>query len=295
MKYGIKTHLLLTGSVLILAMGCVKETLYNTPHPDKGAVAVTTHWSGISSDAVRAESYLLRIGSSTQAVSGVTNTFRELLPEGTYSLLVQNMPHGMSVGAQTATVDTLADGTLEPLPEYLFSAVQELEVIRDDTLKAEVKMRQHNRRLTLVLKLTPSDGRHIAGTSATLTGIASAVDLTTGAITSTEGKTVVPVFVLGTENRDRATGQPVLVATLRLLGVQPEEEQVLTLAVTLADGQVQTITSDLTEALRNFSTGAGVEPLTLDATLTLPPRAGMSGSITDWLPGNGGGEDIDIK
>ena len=31
---------------------CVKDDLYNTPHPDKGAVEVTTDWTGRSSDAV---------------------------------------------------------------------------------------------------------------------------------------------------------------------------------------------------------------------------------------------------
>ena len=41
---------------------CVKDDLYNTPHPDKGAVEVTTDWTGRSSDAVVPADYILRIG-----------------------------------------------------------------------------------------------------------------------------------------------------------------------------------------------------------------------------------------
>ena len=40
-----KTGLFLTGALLILASGCVKDDLYNTPHPDKGAAVITTDWT----------------------------------------------------------------------------------------------------------------------------------------------------------------------------------------------------------------------------------------------------------
>ena len=292
MKYGMKKQLLLAGAALILATGCVKDDLYNTPHPDRGAVTVTADWSGRSSDATVPESYVLRIGGKEQAVSGETNAFPGLFLPGRQDLLVFHRAEGITVNGTTATVNTLTDGTLEPMPACLFSGMAELEIVKDDTLRVTVPMRQHTRRLTLTLKLNPGDEQRITATSATLTGIASAVDLTTGAITSTDGKVVTPAFALGTGNKTRATGQPILTATLRLLGMAAEEKQVLTLAVTLTDGHVQDITTDLTEALKHFDTGADMEPLTLDATLTLPAKAGMSGSITGWTEVNNGNIDI---
>ena len=292
MKYGMKKHLLLIGVTLILATGCVKDDLYNTPHPDKGAVMVTTDWSGRSSDATVPESYVLRIGDKEQTVSGETNTFSDLFLPGMQDLLVFHQAEGITVSGTTATVNTLTNGTLEPMPGCLFSGTAELEIMKDDTLNITVPMQQHTRRLTLTLKLNPGDEQRITRTSATLTGIASAIDLTTGAINSTDGKTVIPAFAFGTDNETRATGQPILIATLRLLGVIAKEKQVLTLAVTLTDGHVEDITTDLTEALKHFDTGADMEPLTLDATLTLPPKAGMSGSITGWTEVDNGNIDI---
>lgn len=41
--------------------GCVKDDLYNTTHPDKGAVKITTDWSEVSSDAVLPDQYVLSI------------------------------------------------------------------------------------------------------------------------------------------------------------------------------------------------------------------------------------------
>ena len=42
--------LYLIGAVTILT-SCVKDDLYDTPHPDRGAVVVTTDWSGKSTES----------------------------------------------------------------------------------------------------------------------------------------------------------------------------------------------------------------------------------------------------
>ena len=285
-------NLLLAGLALTFMAGCVKDHLYNTPHPDRGAVVATADWSGRSSDATVPGTYVLRIGGKEQTVSAETNVFQELFLPGKQDLLILHQPEGITVNGTTATVNTLPDGTLEPMPGYLFSGTKELAIVADDTLRVTVPMQQHIRCLRLTLKLNPGDRERIRTTSATLTGIASAVDLTTGTITSTDGKTVVPVFVFGTDNTLRSTGQPMLAATLRLLGVMAEGKQVMTLDVSLTDGTVQTITTDLTGALKDFGTGARIEPLTLDATLELPAEAGFTGTITGWTEVDNGQIEI---
>ena len=270
----------------VLLASCVKDELYNTPHPDKGAVLVTTDWTGCSSDAVLPADYILRIGSEEQTVKGETNVFKSLFLPETQSLLVYHQAEGVTVSGTTATVNTLEDGTLNPMPGFLFSASKELGVQKDDTLKVTVPMTQHIRTLALTLKLKPGDELRIASTAAMLTGIASSVDLATGSLTDAEGKTVVPVFAMGTDGGEiRAAGDPILTASLRLPGVMTGEKQELTLAVTLIDGTVQTVVTDLTEALKNFGSGK-MEPLALDATLTLPDVEGdaaeVSATISDW-------------
>ena len=270
--------------MLLLLVSCVKDDLYNTPHPDKGAVKVTTDWTDRSSDATLPDSYILRIGAQEQTVSGAANSFDALFPPGKQDLLVYHQAEGITISGTTATVNTLPDGMLEPAPGYLFSASGTLEVMKDDTLHLTVPMKQHVRRLALTLKLNSGDEQRIGSTAATLTGIASAVDLTTGILIATEGKTTVPAFALGTDADapdTRSSGQPTLVTALRLLGIVTGERQILTLVITLTDGNVQTIHTDLTEMLKDFG-GTNMEPLTLDATLELPAEDSMSGTITGW-------------
>lgn len=285
--------LLIFAAVLQSLAGCVKDDLYNTPHPDKGAVVVATDWTGASSDATLPENYVMRIGTEEQTVSGETNAFHALFLPGNQDLLVYHPAEGITINGTTATVNTLAGGTLEPLPGYLFSAAKELAIQKDDTLKVSVAMQQRIRALTLALKLQPGDEQRIASTSATLTGIASAIRLTDGSITATTGKTVIPAFAMGTDGGGtRAAGQPVLAATLRLLGVMTGEKQTLILVLTLTDGHVQTIVTDLTEMLKNFGIDTDMEPLALDATLELPTEAGVTATISDWTVVDNGNIDI---
>lgn len=280
--------------MLLLLVSCVKDDLYNTPHPDKGAVKVTTDWTDRSSDATLPDSYILRIGAQEQTVSGETNAFDALFPPGKQDLLVYHQAEGITISGTTAMVNSLPDGMLEPAPGYLFSASGTLEVMKDDTLHLTVPMKQHVRRLALTLKLNPGDEQRIGSTAATLTGIASTVDLTTGILIATEGKTTVPAFALGTDADapdTRSSGQSALVTALRLLGIVTGERQILTLVITLTDGNVQTIHTDLTEMLKDFG-GTDMEPLTLDATLELPAEGSMGGTITGWTEVDNG--DITI-
>ena len=276
-----------TGKLLIFALatlqltGCAKDDRHNTPHPDRGAVRITTDWSGRSSDASVPGSHTLRIGEESQEVTGETNTFKSLLAPGSYRLLAYNTPEGVSITGNTATVDTKDDGTLTPQPGYLFSATKELDVEADDTLKVTLPMQQHIRSLTLTLELAEGDRERIAGTTATLTGIAYSLDLTTGEQTTGQmGQTVSPEFKLSTVTPTRAEGKPALAALLRLMGVITGERQTLTLTVSLKDGSVQTLVTDLTDLLKGF--GGTMEDLRLEALLNLPTEGDMGGTITGW-------------
>lgn len=286
-----KTNLAGIFKLLILATvsqsfgSCSKDDPHNTPHPDKGAVVVSTDWSGRSSDAVLPSSYMLRIGTHEQAVSGETNAFGTLFLPGKQDLLVWHTAEGSTVSGTTATVNTLPDGMLAPMPDHLFSAARQLDIIKDDTLRIAVPMKQHIRRLDLILKLNPGDEQRIGSTTATLTGIASATDLATGKIVSIEGRTVVPTFVLATDGgtpESRATMQRVLSATLHLMGTATGERQLLRLNITLTNGDVHTVTTDLTEMLKDFRVGDNMQPLVLDAALELPTEIESEATIKDW-------------
>lgn len=287
------TGLLLSGVLLMaLATGCVKDELYNMPHPDRGTLAVTTDWTAASSEAVLPETYILRTGDGEQEVDRTAGALLSGMAPGHYALLAYNKPAGITTEDNTARVNTLEDGTLEPLPGYLFSAAKEIEMTAGGTLKASMPMRQHIRLLSLSLKMEEGDRERLASVTATLGGIAPSVDLTTGTLTGTEGKTVIPTFRDATDDKaGEGTGKSVLRADLRLLGVVPAEKQELKLVLELADGSRQTLTTDLTAHLEDFS-GNEREPLMLYTLLELTTEAGVGATINGWEVADNG--DIDI-
>ena len=147
-----ETGFLLMGTILLLA-GCVKDDLYNTQHPDKGALVVTADWAGASSEAVLPDTYILHVDNQEYEVGSTPYIFPSLLSPGQHKLLACSKAEGSTTDEATATVNILEDGTLEPLPGYLFSAVKEVGITADDTLRTSMSMRQQNRLLSLVMKM----------------------------------------------------------------------------------------------------------------------------------------------
>ena len=71
--------------------GCVKDELFNTPHPEKGAVVVTTDWTDALAEATVPDTYFLSMdGGETKEVQAVTNCYPDLLLPGKHTLLVYN-------------------------------------------------------------------------------------------------------------------------------------------------------------------------------------------------------------
>ena len=218
--------------VALMLTSCVKDDIDNTPHPSQGAIVITTDWSSRADQAVQPVSYTLRVSgqsgqSDEQPVKGNTNIFHSLLAPAAYELLVYNTPEAITVTGDVATIASTDENNIEALPGYLFSATQTLDVVKDDTLFVTVGMLQHIRQLTLVLKLKEGDHDRITSLNATLSGIASSINLATGAWASPTGVSLSPVF----EKTEEKDGTPTLTATIRLLGIIAEEKQELSRAV----------------------------------------------------------------
>jgi hypothetical protein len=267
----------------LLLTGCVKDELFRTSHPTLGAVSVTTDWSGSSSDAVLPDKYILRTENNEQTVTGNTNSINTLFTPSKQMLTVYNLAEGITVNNNIATVGTESDGSLLLEPGFLFAAYTEMKVTADDTVKVTVPMTQYTRTLSLYLHLNKGDELRITSTSATLAGIASAVDITTGKITSGAGNKMHPKFVLSKiETRsDEIASPPVLTTTIRILGINTDEEQLLSIEIGLNDGTEQTLTTNLSNVIRN-SGNETMEPLALTSSLTLPAEAGIQATINDW-------------
>ena len=275
--------------VALMLTSCVKDDIDNTPHPSQGAIVITTDWSSRADQAVQPVSYTLRVSgqsgqSDEQPVKGNTNIFHSLLAPAAYELLVYNTPEAITVTGDVATIASTDENNIEALPGYLFSATQTLDVVKDDTLFVTVGMLQHIRQLTLVLKLKEGDHDRITSLNATLSGIASSINLATGAWASPTGVSLSPVF----EKTEEKDGTPTLTATIRLLGIIAEEKQELSIAVALNNQSVYTIKTDLTEVLQKCFDGS-MTPLVLGANFDLPSQGD---NINSWNSVEGGHVDI---
>lgn len=280
----------MAGMAALLLTSCVKDDLYDTPHPDKGAVVITTDWTEALAESTVPETYLLRMdgGEAVQADEKKL-CYPDLLTPGKHTLLVYNEPEGMTVEGNIATVQ-MQDGMLIPLPGYLFSAEKELEIVQDDTLRVTVPMKRRLCPIVLNLTLGGENTEDIASITATLGGMAASVDLRTGAAGS-EAATVTLDIKQQVETKARAYTEGKLEMRCRVVGVNPEERQLLTIEVRMADGYVQTIVSDLTEYLKDLN--ADMEPIELEGTVEAPQDGHFSGTIEKWETVSGG--DIDAN
>ena len=275
-------HIFITYTAVLAAIllaSCVKDELYNTPHPDSGAVVVTADWSDRDSDADIPQTYLLSIDGQEQEVSGETNVLNRLLSAGKYTLAAYNKPDQVTVANNTASVNATSAKHINPMPGYLFASVQDINVVADDTLRVTARMKQLIRRLNLELTATEGDYSRVQSATATLSGVASVADMATGERSAAAQVT----------NTFRQDGNK-FTLFFRLLGIVTTEAQTLTVDITFNNGDTQQIVSDVTESMKNFNNEA--EPIKLKGNLLLPVEATVTGAtITGWNEVDGGAGD----
>lgn len=276
-----KTHYtaILTMALVLSFTSCVKDELFNTPHPDKGVVIVTTDWSAKSAEAEMPQGYTLRVGTEEQSVSGIINQFKTLLPQGRYELTAYNTPEHIGVSGNTATVAESKAGYMEPMPGYLFTAHQAIDVTADDTLRVTVPVKQLVRLLNVELSVTEGDYSRVQSATATLDGVASKVDIVTE-----ERSAAAKAQNILVQNESKFT------SSFRLFGVVPSASCTLTVSILFSNGDTKQIDSDITGQLAAFNDRT--EPMTLTGNLLLPIKAGVTdATITDWNETDGGSVD----
>ena len=257
----------------VLLSSCVKDTLYDTPHPDKGAVTVSL--TGVSAD----EDFAVDIDGKVADITGSPFTYPDLLAPGTYRMVVYNRAEGFTFDGRMARVNAHTDGTsVISLPGYLKSVSQEITVTADDTLRLSPVPMQRVRDLQLELEVTQGRPELIQSVTATLSGIAGIFDMEKG---QTIGEPTSTVFSF---TRDGSK----LTADARLPGTMGAV-QTLVLDIVFTDGgRTQRTEVDLTEALADFN---GDMTTAYRVTGTLETPVGMEegkGEITGWETVEGG-------
>ena len=275
---------IMIGMAAMLLSSCVKDELYNTPHPDKGAVTISL--TGWTAD----DDYVLDMDGKTADITCSPFVYPDLLLPGAHSLVLYNRAEGFTFDGRMAYVNARddkirADGaTIIPLPGYLKTISQEITVVADDTLRITPSPQQRVRDLHIEFTVTQGRPELIQTVTGTLGGIAGAFDM------ETEQTTGEPASAIVTFTRDSDK----LTADARLLGTMGAV-QTLVLDIAFVDGgRILRTEVDLTEALADFN---GDMTAAYRVTGTLETPVGMEEAtveITGWESVDGGDVDAEM-
>lgn len=257
-------------------VSCVKDDLYNTPHPDKGAIVITTDWSRRSEGLPAPGTYTVEVAGIPATLHQPTAPLPGVFAPGSTELLAYNTPAGVTIASGTATIQA------DAVPEVLFSGHATVDVRADDTLRTTLAMRQLFRHVQFALTITGGDAGRIKAIQAQLTGIAPSILLRTGEVTGTATAVSIPF-----RREDRQ-----LDADLWLPGTADGATQHTVVTLTFADGNRQTVNTDVTQAFTNFNADK-LTTLRLSGSLYAPVGSEVEGSIIEWTDIEGG--DIDAN
>ena len=293
MKRNIRQYLIVAAATLSFAACDVKDPIYNTPHPEQGAVTLTTDWSGIGEGLTAPASYTVEADGYSATLTGTTNLLDTLFEPGSYHLHIYNTPQHITVSGTTATASGASgnvDGAgrfVQEIPGWLFTSTVEAVIEPDKEHAYTAVMQQQVRQLTLIIEPTGSTTGRIEHIEGYLSGVAGTLDFSTGTHTTPANVELQFAKIISGANAGK------YMATVRLLGTAGAQQR-LNAIIHFTGGNPKTIslTSDLTTELAAFNADKR-KPLTLGGKVVeTPTEADFSATITDWTPGNGeDGED----
>ena len=279
----------------VLLSSCVKDTLYDTPHPDHGKIAVTADWSARGEGIDIPATWTVTMGDYTGTETSATHAPDHLFAPGSYTLAVWNPAEGITVSGTTATIAAATgnragtDAFVDNAPGWFFTHTEQVSIEKDKDYPLTAVMQQQVRELTLMIEPAGDAADRIESIGGTLSGAAGTLDFATG--THGTPSEVKLHFTKITEGDDVGKWM----ATVRLLGIAGNSQR-LTATLTYTDGNPQptSLNSDLTAALDGFNDDK-TTPLTLGGTLAeTPDEAGFTGEITGWETVDSGGVDAEI-
>lgn len=282
-------HIYIIGMAALTLTGCVKDELFDTPHPGKGRITVTADWSARGEGIAIPESWNLSMGDYHGTETAATHAPEHLFEPGSYSLVAWNPATDISVSGTTASVTSTADGCISGDPGWLFTSVQEVTIEADRDHAFTATMQQQVRQLTLTIRLTGDAAERVEGISGRLSGVAGTMDFASDTYGAPSSVALNFTKITQGENAGAWT------ATVRLLGITGESQQ-LTGGITYAGDNLPStpIASDMTALLAGLNDNNTV-PLSLVCDLETPTQAGVTATIESWGLQGEVNDDIDIQ
>lgn len=269
-------HIYIIGMAALTLTGCVKDELFDTPHPGKGRITVTADWNARGEGIAIPESWNLSMGDYHGTETAATHAPDHLFEPGCYSLVAWNPATDISVSGTSASVTSTADGCISGELGWLFTSVQEVTIEADRDHAFTATMQQQVRQLTLTIRLTGDAAERVEGISGRLSGVAGTMDFASDTYGAPSSVALNFTKITQGENAGAWT------ATVRLLGITGESQQ-LTGGITYAGDNLPStpIASDMTALLAGLNDNNTV-PLSLACDLETPTQAGVTAIIIDW-------------
>lgn len=275
--------ILAAAAAALLTASCVKDTLYNTPHPGHGKITVTADWSARGEGIAIPATWTLSMGDYTGTETTATHAPDHLFAPGSYTLVAWNPAEGITVSGTTATVAPASGSQttgsfIDNAPGWFFTHAEQVSIEKDTDYPLTAAMQQRVRELQLELEVTQGRPELIQSVTATLSGIAGAFDMARG---QTSGEPVSTVFSF-TRDGSRLT------ADARLLGTMGAVQTMVLDIVFVDGGRTQRTEVDLTEAMKEFNDDMTTA---YRITGTLETPVGMeecNAEITGWESVEGG-------
>ena len=275
--------ILAAAATALLTASCVKDTLYNTPHPNHGKITVTADWSARGEGIDIPATWTIAMGDYTGTETGATHAPDHLFAPGSYTLVAWNPVEGITVSGTTATVAPASGSQttgafIDNAPGWFFTHAEQVSIEKDTDYPLTAAMQQRVRELQLELEVTQGRPELIQSVTATLSGIAGAFDMARG---QTTGEPASTVFSF-TRDGSRLT------ADARLLGTMGAVQTMVLDIVFVDGGRTQRTEVDLTEAMKDFNDDMTTA---YRITGTLETPVGMeecNAEITGWESVEGG-------
>ena len=166
----------------VLLSSCVKDTLYDTPHPDYGKITVTADWSDRGEGVDIPAEWTVTMGGYTGTETGETHAPDYLFNPGSYTLAAYNTPENITIsGTTAAVVQETGNGTyINNAPGWLFSSVQEVTIEADTDYELTATMHQQVRELNIIIEPTGDAKDRIESIEGHLSGAAGTFAFATG-------------------------------------------------------------------------------------------------------------------
>ena len=256
-------YILIGMAAMFSLASCVKDKLYLLPEDDpdyfnpdewkQGTMVVRTDWSRTDQGIMPSDEYYLRLNDETYIVSDATNTFRHLHPED-YKVIAYYDPTGITIAANIATVDNEADGTLLRMPGMLMVS---------------------DYKENLISNITGS-----------IDGIAQAVDITSGTVTSNYNSVITLPLTLkyvdynGKDESLKGQQVPAYECTIRIIDIIEASSQPMELNIVYNDGSEEKRTVELENILNNIGKKDDTTYVELD--ISVDNNTNIRTSIIDW-------------